>query len=460
MTSLTLAMRATRAHACRMALDRALLALAVSLAMLVTSLPTRAGEPADDGWFGDDAAFAAESETDALHDDDEGNAGWADVEEADWDSDDANPRALTEFAPLLDPYGEWHNDTRYGLVWVPSRAIVGDDFAPYWSHGHWSLDTTGNWVWVSDFAFGPVVFHYGRWVWIPGVGWSWVPGYRYSPAWVVWRVPGAGVTYLGWAPMPPSYIWVDGVAVGVGFGVTTVWGFCPTRYVFARHPYRYRLRDRHRMGYLARHTHRYPHAGHRNGPTPRQAGVPKSQAPKYRVPAQPVPARAARPRAQRLPSDGSWVNSVDRSTPARVSRPVRPPAQPREIVRPRVQVNRNSTWPARLEPPRPRGDLPRPRATPPQQRPSSSSTQAPSRDQREAVSRRSPARDDASTSSSRRGAPVVRRARGAGGDRATVVPHVERRSVAPVQQRSVKPRSTSRAPVHVRGVAPRAAQRR
>src|SRR5690606_26052627 len=41
---------------------------------------------------------------------------------------DADPRALTEFRPILDKYGYWVEDTRYGLVWVPAASYVGDDF--------------------------------------------------------------------------------------------------------------------------------------------------------------------------------------------------------------------------------------------------------------------------------------------------------------------------------------------
>ena len=430
--------------------------------MLVTSVPTSAQEPAaDDTWFSDNSSFADEPQGQPLGDGELADAGWA---EAEWGDDDANPRALSDFNPVLEPYGDWYQDSRYGLVWVPSRAIVGDHFAPYWSHGHWSLDTVGNWVWVSDFAFGPVVFHYGRWVWIPGVGWSWVPGYRYSPAWVVWRVPGPGVTYLGWAPMPPSYIWVNGMAVGLGFGITTVWGFCPTRYVFAPHPYRYRLRNSQRIGYLARHTHRYPHAGHRNGPTPRQAGVPKSQGPKYRVPAQPIPARANRSAGGWLPRDGSWVSAADRSTPARLAPPDRSAAAPeREVVRPRARVNRNSTWAEKLESPRPGGDLPRPRAVPAPRPQSSSATQNASQSRHGAVSRRSPARDDSasSSSSSSNGVPpVLRRPHRAGSDRPSVAPPAHKPALAPLQERSVAPRSAGRAPAQVKRIPPRAVQRR
>src|SRR5512141_410402 len=114
------------------------------------------------------------------------------------DRADADPRALTTFRAQLDTHGTWVNDPTYGTVWVPNRAEVGADFAPYVTAGHWALDQDGDWIWVSDYPFGDVVFHYGRWVWVGGTGWVWVPGYAYAPAWVVWRTPVAGYDYVGW----------------------------------------------------------------------------------------------------------------------------------------------------------------------------------------------------------------------------------------------------------------------
>jgi len=104
----------------------------------------------------------------------------------------------------LDPYGNWVEDEKYGTVWVPNRDAVGEDFAPYVSAGHWALTEDGDWSWQSDYPFGGVVFHYGRWVWVPGTGWAWVAGRRYANAWVSWRVPTDNYAYVGWAPMPPG----------------------------------------------------------------------------------------------------------------------------------------------------------------------------------------------------------------------------------------------------------------
>lgn len=90
----------------------------------------------DDGWFRPDST-RAEGRADGL----EGEV------PAPRDVADADPRALSEFRPTLDKYGDWVEDARYGLVWVPARRWVGDDFAPYLTRGHWALDTRGDWVW-------------------------------------------------------------------------------------------------------------------------------------------------------------------------------------------------------------------------------------------------------------------------------------------------------------------------
>src|SRR5690606_20131937 len=226
-----------------------------------------------------------------------------------------DPRALTDFRPTLDPYGTWIHDSRYGLVWIPRRDVVGDGFAPYVTSGRWALDTTGEWVWVSDFPFGRVVFHYGRWVWTTG-GWAWIPGYRYAPAWVVWRVPTGPYAYLGWAPMPPTWGWFGGVAVSFSYWSPYHWVFCPSTYVFHRHMGHYVVRDRALVTRLHASTARYvpatPRGGARRvvaGPPPNVARVPTRALPRERLPAvrrAPAavipPSRATRQRvAPRLP---------------------------------------------------------------------------------------------------------------------------------------------------------------
>jgi hypothetical protein len=144
---------------------------------------------------------------------------------------DTDPSALTDFRGALDPYGRWVDDPNYGTVWTPNPDEIGQDFAPYVSSGHWAYD--GDYVWVSDYAWGWVAFHYGRWVWIREMGWAWVPGRVYAPAWVVWRMGSEEYAYLGWAPMPPAWAWRDGVAEGMAFAAWEPFVFCPRGDVFS-----------------------------------------------------------------------------------------------------------------------------------------------------------------------------------------------------------------------------------
>ena len=66
--------------------------------------------------------------------------------------DDSDPSALTDFHGALDAHGSWVDDPRYGTVWVPNRAEVGADFTPYTTAGHWAVDDSDQYVWVSDYG--------------------------------------------------------------------------------------------------------------------------------------------------------------------------------------------------------------------------------------------------------------------------------------------------------------------
>ena len=142
--------------------------------------------------------------------------------------EDTDPSAVTEFRPALERYGTWEDNSTYGTVWVPSPTVVGPDFVPYSTAGRWTYDDS--WVWVSDYEWGWAPFHYGRWVHVPGRGWAWIPGRRYAGAWVAWAY---GPTYVGWAPLGPSWYWYNGVAVGVHVWPTPYYVYCPHHAVFA-----------------------------------------------------------------------------------------------------------------------------------------------------------------------------------------------------------------------------------
>jgi hypothetical protein len=167
---------------------------------------------------------------------DESASAPAGSEAADESGDDAgyadtDPSALSDFRATLDPYGTWTDDPNYGTVWVPSSSVVGPDFTPYVSAGHWVYDT--DYVWVSDYDWGWAPFHYGRWVYGPGFGWEWVPGRAYAGAWVSWRYGVGDWAYIGWAPLAPTWCWRGGVAMGIGYVPRAPYAFVGTGELFA-----------------------------------------------------------------------------------------------------------------------------------------------------------------------------------------------------------------------------------
>jgi hypothetical protein len=126
------------------------------------------------------------------------------------------------FHDSLAPYGDWVYSDRWGEVWIPTD--VSDDFHPYGTRGHWDYTDQYGWVWASDYEWGDIPFHYGRWVNDPDDGWLWIPGYVWSPGWVVWRHNGQ---YTGWMPMPPDDQFLgrppaQGVSVGISIGGVNV----------------------------------------------------------------------------------------------------------------------------------------------------------------------------------------------------------------------------------------------
>ncbi len=144
---------------------------------------------------------------------------------------DADPSALTDFRETLEPYGTWTDDATYGSVWIPSPSVVGPDFTPYVSAGHWDYDS--DYVWASDYDWGWAPFHYGRWAYADGPGWEWIPGRQYAGAWVAWRVGADNWGYVGWAALPPTWGWRGGSAVGLGFVPRAPYAFVSNADLFA-----------------------------------------------------------------------------------------------------------------------------------------------------------------------------------------------------------------------------------
>lgn len=146
--------------------------------------------------------------------------------------EDNDPTALVDFHATLDPVGSWVDDPTYGTVWVPNADAVGADFVPYATGGHWAYGD--DYTWISDYDWGWAPFHYGRWIYADGRGWSWIAGREYAPAWVDWRTGDPG-GFVGWAPAPPSFIWRGGVAVDVGFPVPPRFVYCGMGDIFHPH---------------------------------------------------------------------------------------------------------------------------------------------------------------------------------------------------------------------------------
>ena len=187
---------------------------------------------------------------------------------------DTNPSALTDFRPALDPYGTSVDNPSYGTAWTPDPDQVGADFEPYDSAGQWGY--VGNdYTWMSDYAWGPVCFHYGRWVFAAG-RWLWIPGRLYSGAWVDWRVGDDGM--LGWAPVAPAYGWYGGSAFGFGFQSPEPWAFAPFGDVFG-------------AGLSGRITFGSASAGELAAPAPTSAASPGRPTPSSPRPSPTVPRR-------------------------------------------------------------------------------------------------------------------------------------------------------------------------
>jgi hypothetical protein len=146
--------------------------------------------------------------------------------------EDNDPSALQDFHPALDNNGTWQDDPTYGTVWVPSQQVVGADFTPYQTAGHWVYGDDSQYVWVSDYDWGWAPFHYGRWVPLDAGGWAWIPGREYRGAWVNWGADDAYAN-VGWYPMGPEFVWRGGVAVGYSYNVAPRWAYVGRGDVFA-----------------------------------------------------------------------------------------------------------------------------------------------------------------------------------------------------------------------------------
>lgn len=198
---------------------------------------------------------------------------------------DTDPSALTDFRSTLDPYGSWVDDETYGTVWYPSSTVVGTDFQPYVSAGHWVYDN--DYVWVSDYEWGWAPFHYGRWI-TTTRGWAWIPGRAYSGAWVSWRMGYDGYGYLGWAPLAPTWYWRGGYAYGLYSSPYAPYSYCSYGHVFDPRGPRGHVVTGPQAGQVAAHTRPYqpatPSVDPHSGANPRVNGAVASVSPRGPAP--------------------------------------------------------------------------------------------------------------------------------------------------------------------------------
>ena len=114
---------------------------------------------------------------------------------------ESQPVQVTEnyFYDSLSPYGTWIEVEGYGRCWRPTVALSSPTWRPYVDRGRW-IHTDAGWYWMSDYSWGSVAFHYGRWFSHPRMGWCWWPDNVWGPSWVSWRYDNDN---CGWAPLPP-----------------------------------------------------------------------------------------------------------------------------------------------------------------------------------------------------------------------------------------------------------------
>ena len=112
--------------------------------------------------------------------------------------------------------------------------VVGADFTPYVSHGHWALgadSAAGSGSATSAGAGRPSITGDGSGSAAgAGVGFpaGSIPrrGSSREPAFTT-------TTHVGWAPMPPTWYWYGGWAYGLGFYPPAPYVFCSATYVFS-----------------------------------------------------------------------------------------------------------------------------------------------------------------------------------------------------------------------------------
>ena len=248
------------------------------------------------------------------------------------------PVVVERYYAELNPYGTWLTVPDYGNCWRPTAAVVDTSWRPYHHRGRWLYSDLG-WYWQSDYSWGHIPFHYGRWANHRSHGWIWVPGNTWAPAWVSWR---RSSTYCGWAPLPPAARYSHGfhysgggihahLEFGLGFAD---YCYVPLRHLHSAHPYRHsvhrdRVRDIHgRTEVINQHIVN-------NGTLIINQGVPvadvelasRTNVPRTRVQSVPVENRGqVRPDVLERTNDGLVVRAVGAPSRGPMAKSVQEPA--------------------------------------------------------------------------------------------------------------------------------------
>src|SRR5262249_9148638 len=117
--------------------------------------------------------------------------------------------------------------------WRPDMVVrANPDWRPYYDMGQW-VQTENGLFWQSEYTWGDIPFHYGRWILRPGYGWLWAPDLEWGPAWVFWRHAEVQAA-IGWAPLPVGAVVVEGGYMynGVHFGLEFDFGLGETCFTF------------------------------------------------------------------------------------------------------------------------------------------------------------------------------------------------------------------------------------
>jgi hypothetical protein len=130
------------------------------------------------------------------------------------------PVTTAELEAALSAYGRWIDVPTVGRVWKPDPAVVGEDFSPYLTNGHWLYDAQG-WTFDSRYPWGWAAFHFGSWLYLAPDGWVWMlPSVPvWGPAWVSWRTGGG---FTGWLPLLPAGAVVDPAVYGTLWSVVAL----------------------------------------------------------------------------------------------------------------------------------------------------------------------------------------------------------------------------------------------